>query len=105
VLQRTLRALDTPRGLRERLGTAAPSVIEIEVDGEATRWSAVLAPFATAVEAPTATPGRIRVTLAAPADVPAVVAALVTAGARVRGVREDRPSLEAAYLALVERHD
>lgn len=105
VLQGTLRALDTPRGLRERLATAAPPVLDIELDGEATRWSAVLAPFATAVETATTTSGRVRVTLAATADVPAVVTALVTAGARVRGVREDRPSLEAAYLALVERHD
>jgi len=99
VLQRTLRAIDSPDALRRRLLGA--DRVAIDVEGEATAWRELLAPMVTAIELN----GRHRLTatLAAGTDVPAVVAALVGAGARVHGVREDRPSLEAAYLSLVER--
>jgi ABC-2 type transport system ATP-binding protein len=99
VLQRTLRAIDSPDALRRRLLGA--DRVAIDVEGEATAWRELLAPMVTAIELS----GRHRftATLAAGTDVPAVVAVLVGAGARVHGVREDRPSLEAAYLSLVER--
>jgi hypothetical protein len=45
----------------------------------------------------------LEVVLGAGHDVPDVVAALVSAGARVRGVRAAHASLEAAYLSLVRR--
>ncbi|MGD9901908.1 MAG: ABC transporter ATP-binding protein [Vicinamibacterales bacterium] len=100
ILQQRLRALDSPGGLRRRLLGAER--VAIDIDGDAAVWRPTLAPLVATLDLD----GRHRVTatLAPGVDVPAAVAALVGAGARVRGVHDDRPSLEAAYLSLVE-HD
>ncbi len=100
VLRTTLLALDTPAALRRRLD-AAPRVT-IELAGDAASWLPAAVPaLATLCAAARAAHSALHLTLAAGAEVPDVVAALVTAGARVRSVQPSVPSLEAAYLALV----
>jgi ABC-2 type transport system ATP-binding protein len=98
VLQQRVLADDTPAGLARRQPGSGQVVIEVE--GDARQWTAVVAPLAVAAEASGVV---LSVTLAAGRAVPDVVAALVDAGARVHGVREAGPALEAAYLALVRR--
>ena len=101
VLKQTLLALDTPDGLRRRL--LGPPQVVIDLDGDADAWAAALADVAATVKA--AGRSTLAMTLAFDSSVADVVATLVNAGARVRGVREDRPSLEAAYLSLVDGDD
>ncbi|MGE5245259.1 MAG: ABC transporter ATP-binding protein [Betaproteobacteria bacterium] len=96
VLSRRLLALDRPETLRRRL-TAGRVVVR--VNGAAQEWidaARTVSPGATAegmaIEAPLAMPER---------DVPALVRALVMAGAEVVEVRPDTVELEAVYLRLV----
>jgi ABC-2 type transport system ATP-binding protein len=73
-------------------------VVAIDVEDDASRWRTAVAPHFDDVEvAGTRLRGRLR----AGADVADVVVALVHAGARVRRVDTERPSLERAYLSLV----
>ena len=74
----------------------------IEVEGDASRWAAVLREAGAA--AARIEDARLIVQTAPAAKVPDLVAALVAAGARVRQVVQHEPSLEDAYLDLV-RHD
>jgi ABC-2 type transport system ATP-binding protein len=99
VLRTNLLALDTPIALRRRCDAATR--VTIEVEGDAAVWPASVPALASLGAAVTAAGSTLRVTLAAGATVPDVVAALVTAGARVVSVQPSAPSLEAAYLALV----
>ncbi|HUU35989.1 MAG TPA: ABC transporter ATP-binding protein [Vicinamibacterales bacterium] len=104
VLRATLLALDTPAALRRRSDVPAP--VTIVVEGAATAWSSAAAsPLATLCTEVTAAGSTLGLTLAAGTAVPDVVAALVTAGARVVAVEPSAPSLETAYLALVHRDD
>jgi hypothetical protein len=96
VLNTTLLALDTPAALRQRL---AGTRVVIEVEGEAGRWLATPGAFPGATA--TASGPRLTVDLASLDVVPDLVAALVTAGARVVRVQPDRRSLEEVYLDLV----
>jgi ABC-2 type transport system ATP-binding protein len=98
VLQQRLLAVDTPAALARRQPGSDRVVIDVE--GDARQWASVVAPMATAVDASGAV---LTVTLAPGRAVPDAVAALVGAGARVHGVRQAGPPLEAAYLALVRR--
>jgi len=96
VLDTRLLALDTPRRLREERRAA---VVAIEVEGDAAAWTAVAdRPPDVSVRAD----GSILTLRVAAHDaVPDIVAALVTAGARVRRVEPKQATLEDAYLALV----
>ena len=96
VLSTRLLALDTPGNLRRRLGT---TVVEIEVDGDATVFRDVVERTGAAIQHVEATRLRLRVgTTPAVAD---VVAALVHAGGRVQRVEPRAASLEDVYLSLV----
>ena len=100
IMRGTLLRVDTPAGLR-RHGRAA--TVRVELNGARGPESFIgrLAdlPFVTGVQAKEAV---LVVELADPAhDTPDLVAALVNAGARITSVREDAPTLEEAYLALV----
>jgi ABC-2 type transport system ATP-binding protein len=96
VLNTRLLACDTPRRLREERQGA---VVVVEVEGEAAAWTTV----AQGLLGPTAVADGSTLTLrlANHDDVPDIVSALVTAGARIRRVEPRHPSLEDAYLALV----
>ena len=96
VLNTTLLALDTPAALRQRL---AGTRVGIEVEGEAAVWLTSLAALA-GVKVSASGP-RLTVDTATLDVVPDIVAALVTAGARVVRVQPDRRSLEEVYLDLV----
>lgn len=96
VLNTTLLALDTPAALRQRL---AGTRVGIEVEGEAAVWLTSLAALA-GVKVSASGP-RLTVDTATLDVVPEIVAALVTAGARVVCVQPDRRSLEEVYLDLV----
>ena len=99
VMNTRLLAFDTPRALRER---RRDGLVMIEVEGDASRWAAVLREAGAA--AARIEDARLIVQTAPAAKVPDLVAALVAAGARVRQVVQHEPSLEDAYLDLV-RHD
>ena len=96
VMNTRLLAFDTPRALRERRGGG---LVMIEVEGDASRWAAVLREAGAA--AARIEDARLIVQTVPAAKVPDLVAALVTAGARVRQVVQHEPSLEDAYLDLV----
>ncbi len=98
VLDTRLRALDTPAALRARLFGRRVQVRLADQDAAA---------FVPAVSAAGATEVRTDgATLSFAVDdpdarTPAVVCALVKAGAAVRAVEDERPTLEAVYLRLV----
>ena len=98
VLSTRLLACDTPQRLREELRAAT---VVIDVEGDASAWAAVAgqttAGASLVVDGSTLT---LRVT--DHAAVPAIVSALVTAGARIRRVEPRHPTLEDAYLTLVK---
>ena len=103
IMRGTLLRVDTPAGLR-RHGRAATVRVELNGARGPESFLARLAelPFVTGVQAKEAT---LVVELADPShDTPDLVAALVTAGARVTSVVEDAPTLEEAYLSLVGEH-
>lgn len=96
VLQQRLLAIDTPDSLRKRLMTGR---LLVRVAGPARLYVPALRPFDAAVEAEGS-----ELTLGSAArspDVPAVVRALVAAGADVLEVRPETPPLEEVYLHLV----
>ncbi|MGE0463877.1 MAG: ABC transporter ATP-binding protein [Vicinamibacterales bacterium] len=96
VLNTRLLAFDTPRRLREERRAA---VVAIEVEGDASAW----VPVAERLPGASALADGALLTLRVPDHdtVPDIVAALVTAGARIRRVDPKHASLEDAYLALV----
>jgi ABC-2 type transport system ATP-binding protein len=98
VLRTSLLALDTPAALRHRLDPAPR--VAIELDGPAAAWREVAAPLC--IEA-VASGSTLHLVVTAAARVPDVVAALATRGARISSVQSAARSLEAAYLALVNR--
>ena len=97
ILNTRLIACDTPRRLREQRRGGA---LVIEVEGEAAVWREVVA--RSGAELVTADGARLVLRLRSSRDVPDVVAALVSAGARVARVEPRDASLEDAYLALVQ---
>ena len=95
VMKTRLLACDTPRALRRGM---AGSRVEIDVDGEAARLvAAARAAGAHGVEVR----GRHLTAHLDGTTVPDVVAALVSAGARIERVTQDRRTLEEVYLELV----
>src|SRR5262249_60927263 len=97
VLTRWLDAIDRPAALRRGLTTGR---LILRPDGEPTRFLEVVKgidPLAS-VDGPliVATPSDLQ------RDTPAVVAALVAAGARILEVRPEVPALEDVYLHLME---
>jgi ABC-2 type transport system ATP-binding protein len=91
VLNTQLVALDTPAALRGGIGGGS---VTIEVEGAASPWAATLGKGE-------ASGSRLRVPIESLSDVPAIVAALAAAGARIVRVVPDRRSLEEVYLGLV----
>ena len=97
ILNTRLLACDTPRRLREQ---RRGGILVIDVEGEAAAWREVMARAGATIVA--ADGARLEMRLAASLAVPDVVAALVSAGARVTRVEPRDASLEDAYLALVQ---
>lgn len=96
VLNTRLLAFDAPAALRRRFSGAR---LEIEVEGPAERWMTVLrAHTPLSIEAAGSV---LIVTLTDEDSTPALVAALVQAGARIRRVTPGERTLEEVYLSLV----
>ena len=74
----------------------------VAFDGEAAGWVQPVA--AAGYRVLTADGDQLTVAVDTAAQVPDLVAMLVHAGARVRRVVSDDPSLEEAYLDLLRRH-
>ena len=96
VLNSKLIAFDTPARLRSRLGGVR---VAIEVEGPADRWAGRAAGAGAAVEGVSGS--TMTVGVAGAADIPPIVAALVSGGARIVRVEPQRRSLEDVYLSLV----
>jgi ABC-2 type transport system ATP-binding protein len=96
VLNTTLLAFDSPAALRR--GLAGTRVV-IVVEGGASQWLDRLSSLGGATGE--ASGSRLVVNLDGMTAVPDVVAALVTAGARIVRVVPDHRSLEEVYLSLV----
>ncbi len=94
VLKTRLLALDAPATLRTATSGAK---VNIDVEGEASRWSAAAIAFGDAIAAGS----RLSVTVRDLSVVPDLVAALVSTGARVVRVLPDQRTLEEVYLELV----
>lgn len=100
ILNTRLMAVDRPERLRADRSRAGAIV---EVEGPADAWRPTIeAAGATAIEAEGST---LAMDLADVSAVPAVVTALVNAGARIRRVAPRQRSLEDAYLSLVRRDE
>jgi ABC-2 type transport system ATP-binding protein len=100
IMSGTLLTVDTPARLRRRNGTAS---VRVELVG-ARRPSSFLDMLADLpfVEAARAEDGELLVEVRDPrGDNPELVRALVDAGARIVGVREEAATLEQVYLDLV----
>jgi ABC-2 type transport system ATP-binding protein len=98
VLQRRLLALDAPAVLRQRVRTGR---VDVRVGGTADRFLGVAGRLAIRA---TADGSLLHVELTDPDErTPALVEALVAAGARILEVRPEMPGLEDVYLGLVER--
>ena len=99
ILRQRLLAFDTLENLQTGKGSAG-RVVRFGVGAEISRWRTVMAgiPDVAGVEEDA---HGLKVTVRDPAAVPAIVAALVTAGAPVHEVVRERPTLEAAYLACI----
>jgi ABC-2 type transport system ATP-binding protein len=95
ILNTNLLALDTPGNLR-RLSTGTQ--VEIDVEGSAEAWSRMLPSDVVVMSAASAT---LVLTVGNETRIPDCVAALVSAGARIRRVDPAARSLEEVYLALV----
>lgn len=100
IMNTRLLACDTPRALRARQPGAG---VRFEIDGDPPRWVAVLRE-AGCREATVDGRGLITA-IDSGAEVPDLVAALVSAGARVRRVEPLERSLEQAYLDLMDRDE
>lgn len=96
ILNTHLLAVDAPERLRaDRSGAG----VIVEVEGAAEVWRAALeAAGATSIVMDGAT---VTMNLPGADDIPAMVASLVNAGARIRRVTPRQRSLEDAYLSLV----
>lgn len=100
ILNTRLMAVDAPERLRADRSRAGAIV---EVEGPADAWRPTIeAAGATAIEAEGST---LAMDLADVSGIPALVAALVNAGARIRRVAPRQRSLEDAYLSLVRRDE
>jgi ABC-2 type transport system ATP-binding protein len=98
VLQERLLALDAPANLRRRV---AAGRLEVRVQGAAGLYVEVAATVAAKA---TADGAMLHVELTDPEErTPALVEALVAAGARIIEVRQEVPGLEDAYLGLIAR--
>jgi ABC-2 type transport system ATP-binding protein len=98
VLQERLLALDAPANLRRR---AAVGHVEVRIDGAAATYIDVAAAMGARA---TADGAILHVNGINPEErTPALVEALVAAGARIIEVRHEVPGLEDAYLGLVAR--
>ena len=96
VLNAKLVAFDTPARLRSRLGGLQ---VVVEVEGPAQPWrDAVETAGAAVAEVAGST---MTVTVAEAAAIPAMVAGLISSGARIVRVEPQRRSLEDVYLSLV----
>jgi ABC-2 type transport system ATP-binding protein len=100
IMRRTLLTVDTPAGLRRRNGTA---FVRVDLVGGRRPESFLdLMADLPFVEAARADNGTLIVEVRDPrGDNPELVRALVGAGARITGVREDAVTLEEVYLDLV----
>ena len=98
ILNTTLLADDSPSALRQRLHGVR---VEIEVEGSADAWLAVLT--ASAGNSTTASGSVMKTLLETPDRIPDLVGELVRAGARIRRVTPSERSLEEVYLSLVGR--
>jgi ABC-2 type transport system ATP-binding protein len=98
VMNTRLLAFDAPAALRER---RRASQVLVELEGGADRWAEVAVRIGQTVL--DASGDRLLVEIGGATAVPDLVSALVTAGARVRRVAPQEPSLEDAYLDLVRR--
>jgi ABC-2 type transport system ATP-binding protein len=100
IMSGTLLQVDTPAALRRRNGSAS---IRIELVGARSPSSFLdLLGALPYVEGARATDGALMVEVRDPrSDNPDLVRALVEAGARITGVREEAASLEQVYLDLV----
>lgn len=96
VVKTRLLAIGAPAAIRAGGGDGARLVVEVE--GDAAAWQAAVAPWAYDV---TIVGTALRLRPVRPGATADVVAALVHAGARVTAVRDEHPTLEQAYLALV----
>jgi ABC-2 type transport system ATP-binding protein len=96
ILKVRLLAVDTPLGLRQRLIGAH---VEIEVEEDAARWTAI--PVARLGARAASQGPRLRVTLDHVRQVPELVASLVEAGARIVRVTPESRTLEDVYLEMV----
>ena len=94
VLKTRLLAIDAPATLRKAMAGAK---VNVDVEGEASRWSAAAMAFGDAIAAGS----RLSVTVPDLSVVPDLVAALVSAGARVVCVLPNQRTLEEVYLELV----
>ncbi len=96
VIRTRLVALDTPANLRRR-ARCGPTTVRVR--GDASSWLAIAR---TADAQASADADRLTLTLERPDDAtPAIVRALVAAGADVIEIRQDAPTLEDIYLRLV----
>jgi ABC-2 type transport system ATP-binding protein len=99
VFRARLLRLDTPANLRARM---FGSGTQVRVVGDAARWIETVRALSFVQDA-TASESTLSVSLAQPDEQnPAVVQALVEAGARIRAVEPTSHSLEEVYLELVE---
>jgi ABC-2 type transport system ATP-binding protein len=96
ILKVRLLAMDTPAGLRRHLAGAD---VEIEVEGDASQWTAVALMRGGAWA--TSQGARLRVTIDQVQQIPDLVAALVSAGARIVRVTPESRTLEDVYLDMV----
>lgn len=100
IMRGRLLRVDTPAGLR-RHGRAATVRIELNGARGAESFVGMLATMPSVLAAQPLT-GSLVVELADPArETPDLVAAMVQAGARITGVREESATLEEVYLSLV----
>jgi ABC-2 type transport system ATP-binding protein len=100
ILNRSLRAVGTPDGLRARAGAAQ---LVTRVEGPAARFLPALG--AAGFNDASADGSTLRVAAVDPSAAgPLISGALVGAGARLVEMRHERPPLEDAYLALVGAH-
>src|SRR5690606_28212626 len=100
ILNTRLMAAGTPDRLR---AGGSGHGVTVEVDGPANAWLPALDTIgAASAEARGST---LAMSLDSADEIPAVVAALVNAGARIRRVTPRQRTLEEAYLALVRRDD
>jgi ABC-2 type transport system ATP-binding protein len=101
VLHERLVAIDEPAALRARLTTGR---LIVRVAGDASAFVPAVQTVAGPRAAVTADHAMLTVQLADPdRETPAVVAALVSAGARLLEVRPEMPALEDVYLHLMEK--